>query len=290
MIQYAAVSKGDGMEFFAGLRDEVNRLSAKDAASLEDGEEIQHPSLTAPRIDVRGLGTLRISLDGNPILSTAWGSSKAREMFLFMLTFNVPVHKGRVVEALWPLISSSKANSNFHSTLYRMRSALYPNCVERDGELYRLNPDWEYSFDLHEFGRLIQQADELPVRGSEREDVLRSAVDIYKGQLLEEFESDWCAQLNIDLSFKFWKAVTALADSHKDRGELPDSISTLEKALEVDELEEDIYYKIIELYIEVENPVAAGRTYQKYLSLFGKTIPITASLRLKNFLADFPTR
>ena len=290
MVQHAAVTKVEGMSFYAGLRDEVNRLSFEDSSSLEDGEEAQLLSLTAPRIEVRGLGALRISLDGNPILNTAWGSSKAREMFLFLLTCNEPVQKGRVVEALWPLISSSKASSNFHSTLYRMRSALYPNCVERDGELYQLNPDWQYSFDLHEFGRLIQESDELPVGGSERserEDALRSAIALYKGPLLEEFESEWCARLNIDLGFKFWKAVTALADAHRERGELPGSISILERALEVDELEEDIYYKIIDLYIEVENSPAAARTYRKYLSLFGKTVPIMASLRLKNFLAEY---
>ncbi|MCH9009157.1 MAG: tetratricopeptide repeat protein [Chloroflexi bacterium] len=288
MVQHAAVTKVEGMSFYAGLRDEVNRLSLEESASLEDGEEAQLPSLTAPRIEVRGLGALRISLDGNPILNSAWGSSKAREMFLFLLACNEPVHKGRVVEALWPLISSSKANSNFHSTLYRMRSALYPNCVERDGELYQLNPDWQYSFDLHEFGQLIQDSDELPVGGSEREDTLRSAIALYKGPLLEEFESDWCAQLNIDLGFKFWKAVTALADAHEDRGEVPGSISILERALEVDELEEDIYYKIVELYIDVKNAAAAARTYRKCLSLFGKTIPITASPRLRSFLAEYP--
>ena len=56
----------------------------------------------------------------------------------------------------------------------------------------------------------------------------------------------------------------------------------------MDELEEDIYYKIVELYIDVKNAAAAARTYRKCLSLFGKTIPITASPRLRSFLAEYP--
>ncbi|MCH7744439.1 MAG: tetratricopeptide repeat protein [Chloroflexi bacterium] len=284
MVQYSAVAHGPYREFYVQIRDQLNQRISRRATEASPDQSESLPSITAPEIDVRSFGSLRIALDDNPILSSAWGSSKAREMFLFMLSKDEPIHKGKIIEALWPDISPSKANSNFHSTLHRMKAALYPNCVERDGELYQLNPGWNYQFDVHKMNSLLTDAEKEPQESPERAAYLLEAVELYKGHFLEDVDSEWCAQLRANMEFKFWKAVSALSDRYEANGEPKKSIALLEQALTVDEFQEEIYYTIMDLYLEIGEESSASKTYKRCLSVFGETVFLAESPRVSKLL------
>jgi two-component SAPR family response regulator len=228
---------------------------------------------------------LRIGLDGKPIPTAAWGSAKAREMFLFMLYKRLPLHKEKIVEALWPEISSSKANSNFHSTLYRMRAALYPNCVDRDGENYQLNSSWSYWLDAHQFQRLLEQADRLAEDAPEKENILANAIDLYRGPFLEDLDSEWCRGYRTEWEAKFLKAVSWLAKRHEERREYSQSLALLEKALAVDELQEELHYRVMDLCLKQGDSVAASRAYRRCLSVFGEVTTLPQAPEVARLLA-----
>lgn len=238
-----------------------------------------------PRIEARGFGQPRIFVDGNLILSTAWGSAKAREMFIFMLFSGQPMHKEKIIEAIWPETYSSKANSNFHSTLHRMKMALYPNCVERDGELYQLNPLWQYWLDARDFEKLVQEGEQLSQDDEDRERLLSSAIDLYTGPFLEDMDSEWSNQQRTNLEFKFWKAISSLVDLYESKGEIQRSIALLEKGLSVDDLQEEAYYKMMDLYLEIGDVASARRVYKRCVSILGETLPISESPKVSKLLA-----
>lgn len=286
MVQYAAVNNSASRDFFARLKDDVNKDSTGSTEDDSPEMDSSSQSLTAPTIEVLGFNSTRIILDGNPILSTAWGSAKAREMFLFMVFKGEAIHKDKIVEALWPHISPSKANANFHSTLHRMKSALYPDCVERDGEYYQLNSQWQYTFDVHTFEDLLRNADNAPYESNEREQLMLAAIDAYMGTLLEDLDSGWCNQLRTELEFKFWKAVNDIADRYKERGDVKESIVILEKAIEIDEFQEEVYYKIMDLYLEIEDTASATRIYRRCTSIFGETVQMFDSAKVANLLSN----
>ena len=277
MVQYAEASDSSLEPLFAGIRHEMNRSAGEtsDVAPVEaDGKEDDEPKSESivPKIEVKAFGQTRIYLEGNPILNTAWGTTKAREMFLYLLHRGGPVSKNEVIEALWPQVSTSKSNSNFHSTLHRMKSALRPDCVEVDGEHYQLNPTWEYALDLRNFRDTLLHAESLAPNNPERARYMTQATESYKVPVLEDLGSAWCNQLRTDLESVFWKAITELSDNQKDAGDTRGSIAILEKALEIDEYQEDIYQKIIDLYIEAGDSAAASRTRRRRASLFGETV------------------
>ncbi len=280
MVQYAAI-QAKHKDFFARLRDQASLRPSEAPAQVASA-----PAPRPPKVEVQTFGPLRILLDGTHLLSTAWGSAKAREMFLFMLYNRQPLHKEKIVESLWPQISSAKANSNFHSTLHRMKSALYPNCVDRDGELYQLNPGWSYWLDAHEFERLLQEAEQLSAEeAAEKERLLMAAIDLYKGPFLADTDAEWANAARAGLEFKFWKAEIGLAEQLKARGELRQSITLLEKALAIDELQEDVYYKVMDLYLELGDTAAATKIYKRCLAVFGQTVPLFSSPKVSKLLA-----
>ena len=285
LVQYAA-SRSKSKDFFARLRDQIQQDRHSDAVSTTpQGPPVRRPTVFAPRLDTWAFGSLKISLNGNLIPSTAWGSSKAREMLLFMLYQGQAVPKEKIVEALWPEISSAKVNSNFHSTLYRMRSALYPNCVVRDGEEYQLNPDWIYWFDFKEFQGFLKTADRLPGDGPQRESLLSSALDLYEGPFAEDTDSEWCDEIRTTLEFEFLRAVSSVAECREAKSEYQESIALLEKSLAVDALQEDIYYKIMDLYIQLDDPAAATRVYSRCLAAVGPAALPTDSPKVRRILA-----
>lgn len=275
MIQYAA-SRGGNKEFFEKLSAEINRHALDVDGNRDADGTVESAAAVAvsPSLEVTTFGSVQVTLDGNRILSTAWGSAKAREMFLYYLVKGRPLPKGKVVEGLWPEISSSKANSNFHSTLYRMKSALYPSCVERDGEVYQLNPSWTYELDATRFDAALGDAERLEGADVDgREALLSSAAEIYKGPFLEEVDSEWCDELRLEYGFKYVRCLSALSGVMRGRGDWQDAISLLEAGIASDELEEEFYYLVMDIHVERGDLPSATRTYQRFRSVFGEVLP-----------------
>ncbi|MDA0769259.1 MAG: tetratricopeptide repeat protein [Chloroflexi bacterium] len=286
MLQYLAASDGNLRQFFNDIKDEISRQSDGNSPAANaylDPEELpingssNEESDSPTEIEVKGFGQLRIYLGGNPILNSAWGSSKAQEMFLYMLRLREPASKADIMEALWPHISASKANSNFHSTLHRMKSALHPQCVEANGELYQMNPNWGYTFDVGSFEETILNARNLASNNPERILLLSQAVKAYKNPVLGDTDAAWCNQLRTELETAFWQAVNELSDSWKASGNVAQSLSILEEALEVDEYQEEIYHKLADLYTEAGDLASASSTQRRLKSIFGETIQLFAA-------------
>ena len=285
LLQYAA-SRGKNKDFFAQLAEQIGgEVASEPVVEAIQKPPAMHPVAVTPRLRVHVLGPPRISLDETLIFSTAWGSSKAREMLLLMLHKRQALQKEKIVEWLWPEISSAKANSNFHSTLYRMRSALYPNCVERDGGLYQLNPEWDYWLDSREFERLLDDAERLPEDDPQLETLLTSAVELYRGPFLVDTDAEWAAEARTELEFKFMRSAAALSLRLESRGDLQQSISPLERVLAIDELQEDLYYKVIELYLGLGDVASATRIRQRCLSIFDESSSLSDSPRIRKLLA-----
>ena len=285
LIQYAA-GRCKNREFFARLMDQLQREPAPEFRP--EGAPMPRPgraTVTSPRLEVCALGPLRISMDGKPIYSAGWSSSKAREMFLYLLHKEQPVHKEKIVESVWAEISSAKVNSNFHSTLYRIRAALYPSCVVRDGESYQLNPEWTFWSDAKEFQRNLKISERLSEDDPQMERLLSSAIELYQGPFAEDIDSEWCNELRTELELDFLKALADLAELQEGKGEYQQSITLLEQALAVDELQEEIYYKIMDLHIRLNDQVTATRVYSRCLAAIGPPTNLADGPKVRSILA-----
>lgn len=284
MVQYVAASDGKLRQFYSDLKDEIDRQTENNSPAdnaYMDAETAETRNTSAIEddaddidVEVKGFGQIRISLAGNTILNTAWGTSKAQEMFLFLLRSVSPVSKSDIIDALWPHISATKANSNFHSTLHRMKSALHPHCVEGDGDTYQLNPGWSYIFDITTFEETILHAQGLDGNDPERIQLLNQAVQAFQNPVLSDVDAAWCNQLRTELETTFWQAVNEISDTSSARGDFEQGVSILEEALEVDEYQEEVYQKLADLYAAAGDIASSTRTLKKARSIFGETVQL----------------
>ena len=81
------------------------------------------------------------------------------------------------------------------------------------------------------------------------------------------------------------RSAASLSARLESRGELQQSIPLLERILAIDELQEELYYKVIELYLGLGDVASASRVNQRCLSVFDESSSLSDSPRIKELLA-----
>ena len=157
------------------------------------------------------------------MLLSRWASVRTRELFFFLLTQPEGVRREQVGDLFWPDLPASRMNSVFHTVLYRLRRALFSECIVYEDSRYRFNAGVEWWYDVQVFEELLEEA-----RGGEDQDVqielYQQALALYRGDYLEEFYSDWCQQERERLAERYLTATMVLAALHHDRGDTQSSI------------------------------------------------------------------
>ncbi|MEE8370194.1 MAG: tetratricopeptide repeat protein, partial [Dehalococcoidia bacterium] len=186
LVQYAAANKiADG--YFGQL---LKMTKAAPGARAEDSEAESQPESAGTTVQAYGFGNLRVELAGREITDLEWRSEKSKEMFFFFLCNRRPLRREEIVAALWPDLPDEKTGSAFHSNLYRLRQALYPDCIAKDSGRYILDPRGRFSFDVADFQQALQEADSLPKGGPEALALQEKALRSYKGAFAADFYSE----------------------------------------------------------------------------------------------------
>jgi DNA-binding SARP family transcriptional activator len=107
-------------------------------------------------------------------------------------------------------------------------------------------------------------------------------LDLYKGQFLVEFYSEWSEELRRQLEGKYLNAMLSLEAIMENRGEYATAIGLLEKLLDIDPYHEEAYCKLIKLQFSQGDKVAAEITYRRY----SKIVPAEIGLSPQPWLED----
>lgn len=125
------------------------------------------------------------------------------------------------------------------TTTYRLRKALYEECILRDHSYYRLDPGGEFWLDASEFERLVQHVQSGEPSDGERQVRLEEAVKLYRGPFLTGHEGEWLENTRRKLESYYLTAVMSLAEELHARGQYAEVARTAQLALEADPYHED---------------------------------------------------
>ena len=155
------------------------------------------PARPAAAVEVRLLGSLEVAIHGRRI--ARWGSLKARALFEY-LAFDSkrPVRRDVLMEAFWPGYARGSARNNLNVSLYSLRRTLDDKqagqyVLHTDG-CYALNGGLSWWIDRDEFLALLELGHQhrLAARPREAINAFRTAIDLYRGPLLEDdTTSEW---------------------------------------------------------------------------------------------------
>jgi ATP/maltotriose-dependent transcriptional regulator MalT/two-component SAPR family response regulator len=254
---------GTAKRLGGGFYRELLRLSL--AVRGRPGERVARAEESAfPVIEVRAFSGCEVRVDGRVVQAIEWESEKGKELFLLLLLRSQPARRDEIVAELWPDAGGRRASSAFHSTVYRVRQALYPECITESDGVYSLNPRGTFWCDVLEFESLLTQADAARDDEFAWRERIRCAVALYRGSFAPEFSGEWADELRMRLRGRFLAALRRLIDSLFTSGEYEESISLLERACAEDPYDEESSRKLMEAHAAVGNIKDALNVYRRF--------------------------
>jgi LuxR family maltose regulon positive regulatory protein len=224
---------------------------------------VSEPEPRLPQIEIRAFGRPKVLLDGKPVSQAEWAGPLVRELFFFVLERG-PVPRGEVGLAFWPDYSPGKANSIFHSTMYRLRRAVPPEFViyDRDADLYLIDPSTEYWYDVHRFEEMLEEATSAEPEAAEN--LHRQALELWKGDYLGEFSSEWCIPRREELRRKYVNALVRLARLCQKRKNYEEVVTFYRQALQEDPFAEKVHRALMLCYVAAGEPHTSIKHYLVY--------------------------
>lgn len=246
------------------------------------------------------LGGLRVTCDDRLVADADWRLSKARGIVkLLALAPGHQLHREYLIEQLWPDLSQSAADNNFHQALHSARRALASALASQPAEpLLRLrqgvlmfDPERQVWIDVDAFAEMCRAA-----IAADDPATYYSAIELYRGELLPEdrFE-EWAAVHRDALQQRFLDLLLRLGRLHEQRRELALSIDVYRRVVALDPVSEDAHGGLMRLYALTGRRQQALRQYERLQDALAEdldTEPSDAARRLYLDILDerFPAR
>jgi ATP/maltotriose-dependent transcriptional regulator MalT len=260
VVQFGASRRIGGDFYRELLRRSVPRVSAIKEPPVRKGI-VPKPF---PTVEVLSLGDVEVRMEGRKVLDLEWESEKSKELFLLLLVNERPFSRDEAVAALWTEAGGSRASRAFHSTLHRVRRALYAECVVESGGAYALNPGGSFPCDVRKFERLAEAARTMAEDDPSYVSTLRAAIDLHRGPFAPSVESEWADARRLRLEQRFLEVAAKLGDKLLRMGDQAGAIQACQRLLEHDPYNEAACYKLMKAYAGSGDNEAALHTFRRF--------------------------
>lgn len=218
-------------------------------------------------IKVYTLGRFELLVNGDPVRFSGKAQKKPLEMLKALVALGgAEAREGQIADFLWPDTEGDTSRSSVKITLHRLRDLLGSDKAVpvREG---RLSLDRRLVWaDAWAFDSLLQHA-QVDGESGEEAAAVRSteqALALYQGHfLVDEANKGWATSRRKRLKSRFILHVVALGSLWQAKGELHRAIACYLKGLEVDDLAEELYQKLMETYLAAGLRGETLTTYQR---------------------------
>jgi LuxR family maltose regulon positive regulatory protein len=247
-----------------------------------------------PHLSIETLGGFRVIRGDDVIKEDEWDRSQPKQLLKVIVSYAAKgVPKEVLIDQLWPEERPKSAESDFKTTLRRLRKSLEPEIDKDFGSSYIHLQDNVVSIDaglcqvdVDLFLLLLRNGEEKEKAGDVKEALLiyNDAIEMYKGDFLaEEFYIPWANRKREELKGKYIELLSKAASLHDRQGTVKKAIECYKKAIRADSLLEESYQRLMTLYSSKGMYNEALRTYEackKVLKeeLKSKPDPMTTAL------------
>ncbi|GGM01278.1 AfsR/SARP family transcriptional regulator [Micromonospora yangpuensis] len=218
-------------------------------------------------------GGFRLERDGLPV-DLSGIRPRVRTLLRYLAAeAGQPVHRERIMAALWPELPERAALNNLHVGVSTLRTFLEPGVargasrfVVRDGWTYRLEVD-DGGCDVSAFGAALAESRRARSRGEDAAAVraLRTALDHYAGDLLpEDGTAEWVLAARDRHRSRAAEAAVLLAGLELTRGRARAAVAAARRALELDGYHDDGWRLLISAQRRAGDVAAARHSQQTY--------------------------
>jgi len=230
------------------------------------------------------LGRFLILKDGRPLQFNRKVQQKPLSMLKALIAFGGKgVREDQIMDTLWPEADGDMAHQSFATNLHRLRQLLgYEKAIQRKER--RLTLDQRYCWvDVWAFESILEQANaqwkEGKILGAAQ--LMEKAIEIYKGPFLaQEIEETWKISLTELLRSKFLRSIEKLGQCCQQTDQWEKALDCYLKGLEVDDIAEEFYQGLMNIYSRLGRVTDALGVYQRYRKTFS-TLGLEPSAKIE---------
>jgi len=264
------------------------RMILPSVLTVEEERQEESPPETSSsqaRLKILALGEPTILIDEDPIMH--WRRPRAMELFFLLLDSGRPLRKEQIITALWSE-TDDHINQTLHSTIHYLRKSLGEACIASRSGTYWLDLVSLYGeevwYDVAAFQKHDARAKEALVANDDataRTELL-AMVELYRGDYLQSFYSDWCTYQRDKLRLAYLDARQQLALIAWRREQFDESATHWLHILEVDNCLEDAHYGLMRCYVRQGKRGLALRQYQRCVEVLQRELAVNPGPAIQN--------
>jgi two-component SAPR family response regulator len=236
------------------------------------------------RIKIYTLGRFGLIKNGTPVQFRGKIQQKPLSMLKALIAFGGrEVSEDRLTDILWPEADGDAAHSAFTTTLSRLRQLLGEDKAIgfHEGKTM-LDPRFCY-VDVWAFERLLGEASSVWERGGTRKEkeeaerLAQRALRMYTGHFLGGEDEPWMVSIRERLRNKVLRMIRTCGRYHEESGKLEHALECYQKGLEVDDLIEEFYRRMMKCYYQLGRRAEALSVYKRCSEVLSSVLGIEPS-------------
>ena len=225
-------------QFINDIIQEVNIFQSQLSSTLESlkFDQLSYDVSQHPYLEIRVLGQVSVKRMGEVISAPEWTKQKTvRELFFFILCHPEGVNREEICLEFWPDSNPQKLKKQFKNALYRLRRSVGKDTILFDQftRQYYFNWDIDYRYDVENFKRILQRAEEEKDQEVKIQR-LQDAADLYQHPYAPFLDGIWAEPIRYGLYLDFERAIITIAEHQLLKEKPNSSLRTIEKLLQVD--------------------------------------------------------
>ena len=284
----AAEASEVNMEGFARPVTVYSIHGVKGAAKNKD------TALTPLRVHT--LGQFALQVNGTPLQFSRKVQKRPLDLLKVLIALGgEQVEISGITASLWPEAEGDTAKASFDSTLYRLRKLLgVPDVLPVSEGRLSLARD-QCRVDIWAFDELVKRievatASNDNVKAADFGEMARALLQLYNGHFLDqESQESWAMAARDQLRAKFIRAVTRLGEVLEQRKDWGQAAELYLRGLELDNLAESLYRRLMIVYREQGESAEAINIYRRcrdMLSVVLNTKPSEETETVRRAIAD----
>jgi DNA-binding SARP family transcriptional activator len=223
------------------------------------------------------------------------GAVKAQELFCYLaLNRDRPQNRETLCGVLWEDGDAEQSRKYLRQALWQLQASLQPADVPDDRKLLQVDASWvalnsavELQVDAAELERAFERVRDLP---GDRLDpatagIVRRAVALYRGDLLEGWYHDWCLFERERFQTIYLILLDKLMHHCEARGEYESGIAYGQAILRIDRAREHTHRHMMRLYARSGDRTAALRQFTVCVAALRDELDVAPNARTTELAA-----
>ncbi|WP_026893651.1 AfsR/SARP family transcriptional regulator [Clostridiisalibacter paucivorans] len=250
------------------------------------------------KLEIYMLGNLKILLDGSSIIENM--SAKAMGILCYLvLNKGKDFNRDRISSMFWNFSNEDAARYNLRYNLWSLRKILKDkkknsNILYADKDICRINDNSNIYVDIYRLENFnIQDYS----NNNNNIFKLEELYELYRGEFLEGFYIKGCPEFNDWIFYKrekyqrkYFEISHLLVEQYVHKGMYYKSIDLLEEMLKINPLQEELYEKLIKIYLAKEDRSAALKHYKRCCTILREELNIGPGVKIKELYKEIKNK